>query len=226
MKKSLLALTAVMALAIPTSTALAYPAGQNPVMSFSTVGRIIPGNNVNVQISRVKSTCSVSVAWTDTDEDIAAVTKTIRATGKSGVISIATPSTAGVYTLSSTISAACAGTGSPFTLSKSITVGKIANIVGKVKSTSGYVSKTPTVSVTATVKSGSTAISSKSLNLQLRKNGVVIKTETATTNGSGQINHSFTGTSYTAGNYDVVITLASGTIYGETSLTTSVIKLR
>ncbi len=226
MKRTLLAVAAIAALAVPTTApALAYPAGQAPVLAFSTVGRIVPGDNVQVQISRVKKNCSVTIGWSDSDQDNS-VTKVIKATGKSGVISIQTPDTAGEYTLSTTISQACAGGDDSVTLTKKVMVGKLASIVAKMSTSSAFVSKNPTLSVSGTIKSGSVAVANKTLTLTLYKGGVYVKDTTVTTSGTGTFTKAFTGTSYTAGNYTVGVTLPSGTIYGETSVTTAILKLR
>jgi len=226
MKKTLLAIVAAATLVVPMSApAFAYPAGQAPVIAFSTVGRIVPGDNVSVQISRVKKNCVVSVAWAETDS-VDPVSKTIKATGKSGVITIATPDTAGTYTLTSSISAACAGGDDAVTLTKSVVVGKLASIVGKISTTSAYVSKNPTLNVSGTIKSGSLAVANKSIIIRLKKGGTVVKTQNSTTNGSGVFNVNLTGTSYTAGAYTAEIELVSGSIYGQTVKTTAALNLR
>jgi len=224
MKKTLLAISAIAVLAVSSAApALAYPAGQAPVLGLSTASRIIPGDTVSVQVSRVKPGCSVTVRWVD--EEIS-VTKTVKANGKTGVISIATPSTAGTYTLSTnSISAACSG-GSAVTLTKSLTVGRLASIVAKVSSTSGFASKNPTFSASGTIKSGSVAVANQTVTLSLRKNGVEVKSITATTNGSGVFSKSFTGTSYDAGDYTVKVTLSSGAVYGLSERVTAKLTLR
>ena len=225
MKKTLLAIVASAALVLPMSApALAYPAGQAPVIAFSTVGRIVPGDNVSVQISRVKKNCVVSVAWAETDS-VDPVSKTIKATGKSGVITIATPDSAGTYTLTSSISGTCAG-GDPVVLSKSVVVGKLASIVGKITTSSAFVSKNPTLTVSGTIKSGSLAVANKSIIIRLKKGGEVVKTQNSTTNGSGAFSVSLTGTSYTAGSYTAEVELPSGSIYGQTVKTTAALNLR
>ena len=108
MKKTLLAISAVAALAIGSvAPALAYPAGQSPTLSLSSVSRLTPGDNVSVVVARVKSGCSVSVSWAGEDS-VSPVSSTVKSSGKTSVMTIATPATAGVYTLTtSTITSNC-----------------------------------------------------------------------------------------------------------------------
>jgi hypothetical protein len=164
----------------------------------------VPGDSITVQVSRVKAGCSVTVFWVG--EGISSGAKTIRANGKTGAFSLATPETAGTYTLSTnSISGACSG-GDATTLTKSVTVGRLASIVAKVSSTSGFASKNPTFSASGTVKSGSVAVASQTVTLSFSK--------------------SFTGTTYEAGNYTVVVTLSAGAVYGEATRTSAILKLR
>ena len=225
MKTKLFALSAIAVLAASAAApALAYPAGQAPVLGLSTASRIIPGDTITVQVSRVKAGCSVTVFWDG--EGISSGAKTVKANGKTGVITLATPATAGTYTLkTNSISSACSG-GDAVVLSKSLTVGRLASIVAKVSSTSGFASKNPTFSASGTVKSGSVAVANQTVTLSLRKGGVEVKSTTATTNGSGVFSKSFSGTSYENGNYTVVVSLESGAIYGAAERTSAVLKLR
>ena len=225
MKTKLVALSAIALLAASSAVpALGYPAGQAPVLGLSSASRIIPGDPITVQVSRVKAGCSVTVFWVG--EGISSGAKTIKANGKTGAFSISTPATAGVYTLSTnSISAACSG-GDATTLTKSIRVGRQASIVAKVSSTSGFASKNPTFSASGTIKSGSVAVASQTVTLSLRKDNVEVKSTTATTNGSGVFSKSFTGTTYSAGDYTVVVTLDAGAVYGEATKTSAKLKLR
>ena len=224
MKKLLLA-AAIAGLVLPfPSAALAYPAGQDPTMAFATVGRIVPGADVAVQVSRVKKGCAVSVAWVETDS-VSPVLRTIKQTGKSGVISIATPTTAGTYTLYTSISKACAGSRS-FTLSKTVIVGKQASIVGKVSSPSAFVKNNPTLTVSGTIKSGSIGVANRTVIIRLMRAGVVVKTLTDTTNSSGAYSVPFSGVAGSAGAYTAQVELPSGGIYGQTLKTTAALNLR
>ncbi|NBT47922.1 MAG: hypothetical protein EBT07_08915 [Actinobacteria bacterium] len=224
MRKLISASLAVASLAMPVSApAFAYPAGQDPVIAFSTVGRIAPGDSVSIQISRVKKDCAVTVEWAETDE-VPAVTKFVKSTGKTGVITIATPKTAGTYTLTSSISKECAGDSS-VTLEKSVVVGKLASIVGKITSSSAFAAKNPVLAVTGTIKSGSVAVANRSIVVKLKKGGEVIKTQSGTTNGSGGYTIAFSGVSYTVGAYTVDVELSSGSLYGKTVKTTAPLNL-
>ncbi len=226
MKKSLVAISAIAVLAIGTVTpALAYPAGQSPTLSLSSVSRLTPGDNVSVVVARVKNGCSVSVSWSG-GQGVEAVSANVGSRGKTPVMTIATPDTAGTYTLTtSQISANCSG-GSAVTLSRSITVGKVASIVAKLSTTSGYVSKNPTVSISGTVKSGSVSVASKTVSISLKLGSGEVKTATATTNGSGAFTANFTGTTYTAGSYTAVVSFNADSTYTAKSKTTAVLKLR
>lgn len=225
MKKSLLAISAIFALAIPASApAFAYPAGSAPTLGLSTSSRLVPGGDVNVVVSRVKKNCSITLSWDGVDGDTA--TGVVRATGKTAVLSISTPSTAGVYTLTTNeISSTCSG-GSAVTLTKSITVGKLASVVAKLGTTSAYVSKSPTVKVSGTIKSGSVNVNNADITVVLKRNGSTVKTATGSTNSSGAFSVNFSGTSYTAGTYTAVVTLDGNATYIEKSVTTAALTLR
>ena len=225
MKKSLLAISAVAILSIGSvAPAMAYPAGQAPSLSLSSVSRLTPGANVSVVVARVKSACTVTVSWASGSAVTA--TATVSSRGRTPVMTIATPSIAGTYTLRTTLSTACAGEGEATTLSRKITVGKVASVVSKLRTTSGFVSKNPTVSITGTVKSGSVAVDDKSVSVSLKLAGNEVKTVTATTNASGVFTANFTGTTYTAGSYTAVVSFAADATYGARSVTTAVLKLR
>ena len=225
MKKSLLAISAIFALAIPASApAFAYPAGSAPTLGLSTASRLVPGGDVNVVVSRVKKNCSITLSWDGVDGDTA--TGVVRATGKTAVLSISTPSTAGVYTLTTNeISSTCSG-GSAVTLTKSITVGKLASVVAKLGTTSAYVSKSPTVKVSGTIKSGSVNVNNADITVVLKRNGSTVKTATGSTNSSGAFSVNFSGTSYTAGTYTAVVILDGNATYIEKSVTTAALTLR
>ena len=225
MKKSLVAISAIAVLAIGTVTpALAYPAGQAPTLSLSSVSRLTPGDNVSVVVARVKNGCSVSVSWTG-GQGVESVSGNVGSRGKTPVMTIATPSTAGTYTLTtSQISANCSG-GSAVTLSRSITVGKVASIVAKLSTSSGYVSKNPTVTVSGTVKSGSVSVANKDVTIVLKRGSTVVETVSVSTNGSGAFTKAITG-SFTAGSYTAVVSFDADTTYTAKSKTTAVLKLR
>jgi hypothetical protein len=225
MKKSLLAISAIFALAIPASApAFAYPAGSAPTLGLSTASRLVPGGDVNVVVSRVKKNCSITLSWDGVGGDTA--TGVVRATGKTAVLSISTPDTAGVYTLTTnTISSTCSG-GDAVTLTKSITVGKLASVVAKLGTTSAYVSKSPTVKVSGTIKSGSVNVNNADITVVLKRNGSTVKTATGSTNSSGAFSVNFSGTSYTAGTYTAVVTLDGNATYIEKSVTTAALTLR
>lgn len=225
MKKSILAISAILALAIPASApAFAYPAGSAPTLGLSTASRLVPGGDVNVVVSRVKKNCSITLSWDGVDGDTA--TGVVRATGKTAVLSISTPSTAGVYTLTTNeISPTCSG-GSAVTLTKSITVGKLASVVAKLGTTSAYVSKSPTVKVSGTIKSGSVNVNNADITVVLKRNGSTVKTVTGSTLANGTFSLNFSGTSYTAGTYTAVVTLDGNATYIEKSVTTAALTLR
>lgn len=226
MKKSLLAISAIAVLSLGTvAPAMAYPAGQAPTLSLSSVSRLTPGDNVSVVVARVKRDCSVSVSWSG-GQGVDAVSATVRSTGRTPVMTIATPTTAGTYTLTtSTISSTCSG-GSAVALSRAITVGKLASVVAKLSTTSGFVSKNPTVSVSGTVKSGSLAVANKTVSVSLRLAGNQVKTVSATTNGSGAFSASFSGTTYTAGSYTAAVSFVADATFAAKTSTTAVLKLR
>ena len=81
MKTKLIALSAIALLSASAAVpALGYPAGQAPVLGLSSASRIIPGDNITVQVSRVKAGCSVTVFWVG--EGISSGAKTVKANGK------------------------------------------------------------------------------------------------------------------------------------------------
>jgi hypothetical protein len=225
MKKSILGLSAVAALAIGSvAPALAYPAGQAPTLSLSSVSRLTPGDNVSVVVARVKRDCSVSVSWTG-GQGVDPVSSTVKSSGKTSVMTLATPATAGVYTLTtSSISAACSGN-SAVTLTRSITVGKLASIVAKLSTSSGYVSKDPTITVSGTVKSGSVVVANKVVSITLKRGSTTVASSTATTNGSGVFTSAIKEP-FTAGSYTAVVSFEANTTYAAKSQTTAILKLR
>jgi len=226
MKKSILAISAVAALAVGSvAPALAYPAGQAPTLSLSSVSRLTPGDSVSVVVARVKRSCNVSLSWNGVSGGDTA-SSTVKSSGKTSVMTITTPSTAGVYTLkTNTISAECSGA-SAVSLSRAITVGKLASIVAKLSTNKGYVASNPTVSVSGTVKSGSLAVANKQVSISLRRNGSEVKTLTLTTSGSGVFNGSFSGTNYSAGDFTAVVSFDNDSTFAARSKSTAVLKLR
>ena len=111
-------------------------------------------------------------------------------------------------------------------MTKSITVGKLASVVAKLGTTSAYVSKNPTVSVSGTIKSGSVTVKNADITVVLKRNGSTVKTVTGSTSGSGTFSLNFSGTSYTAGSYTAVVTLDGNATYIEKSVTTAALNLR
>jgi len=225
MKKTIVALSSIAMLTLGASLpALAYPAGQAPTLSLSSVSRLTPGDTVSVVVSRVKRDCNVSLSWVSGSS--VTTSATVKATGKTPVMSIATPTTAGTYTLrTSQISGVCSGA-SAVTLSRSISVGKLASIVAKIATTSGYSSKNPTMSISGTVKSGSVAVANKLVSVSLKLGGNQVKTVTATTNSQGAFSTNFAGTSYAAGVYSAVASIAADSTYSSKSATTSELRIR
>lgn len=225
MKKSLLAISAVAVLSLGSvAPAMAYPAGQAPTLSLSSVSRLTPGDNVSVVVARVKSSCAISLSWASGSD--ATASATVGSRGRTSVMTIATPETAGTYTLrTNLISGECSG-GAAVRLSRSITVGKLASVTAKLRTTSGFVSKNPTVSITGTVRSGSVAVANKSVSVSLRLGSTEVKTVSATTNGSGAFTANFTGTTYTAGSYTAVVSFVADATFAAKNSTTAVLKLR
>jgi hypothetical protein len=227
MKKSLLAISAVAALCLGTvAPAMAYPAGQAPTLGLSSVSRLVPGESISVVVSRVKRDCSVSVSWEG--QGITPVTGTVGRTGKTPTLRIATPTTAGVYTLkTSTISKACAGTNSDYTIPpRTITVGKVANVVAKLGTTSAFSIKNPTIRVSGTIKSGSLPVAGKSVTVTLKKTGMPDKVITPTTSATGAFNENFPGTTYSAGSYTAVVSFVSDSKFVGKSQTTKALTIR
>jgi uncharacterized repeat protein (TIGR02543 family) len=197
-----------------------------PLMGFTSASTLLPGALVSINISRVNQGCTVSVGWTDSSVGINPVSKVIKADRNTGAFTIATPTTAGTYTLStSEISAECAG-GSATTLTQTVVVGKSLSITAKVVSSSGYASKSPVFSVTGTVKAGSVLVAGKEVSASLRRNGVEVKTATGTTSSTGVLSVVFTGTTYAAGDFTAVITGVSDSTYLAAQVTTAKLTLR
>ena len=197
-----------------------------PVMGLTSASTLLPGDIVSLNVSRVSKGCTVTIGWTDSGLGIAPVSKVVKSDRTTGVFSIATPTTAGTYTLStSELSAGCAG-GSAVTLTRSVVVGKSLSITAKVSSSSGYDAKSPVFSVSGTVKSGSVAVSGKQVSVSLRRNGVEVQTATGITSSSGALNVVFTGTTYVAGSYTAVVTGVADSTYLAVQVTTAKLRLR
>ncbi len=196
------------------------------VMSTSKASNVAPGDMVSVNISRVNPGCTVTVGWTDEDSGVSSVSKVVKASRSTGAFTIATPSTAGVYTLrTDRIESECYG-GSAVTLSKRFLVGKSSSISAKVASTSGFVSKNPALTVSGSIKSGSVVVANKQITISLRIDGSEVASQEVTTDSSGVFSSTFTGNATNAGLYTAVVTFVGDATYIETALTTAKITLR
>ncbi len=197
-----------------------------PLLSTASATTLLPGDLVTIKVSRVNSGCTVTVGWREENSGVSSISTVIRPDRSTGVFSIATPSTVGRYTLTTnTIGSECSS-GAAITLAKSFVVGKAASVVAKVSSSSAFVSKNPTVSVTGTVKSAGVVVASKEVTVSLRRNGVEVATASVTTNSAGVFSLSLPNGSYVAGDYTAVVTLAADSTYRQTQVTTSKITLR
>jgi hypothetical protein len=221
-KLTTLAMAFVLA-AMPSIPALAYPTGQAPTLSLSASGRLTPGQSVSATIARVKPGCPVSISWKNA-AGIRAVSGTSGALGTT-TLSIASPKISGTYVLTtSAISAECAA-GSAVTLTRSVVFGKIATITTKIATTNVYVKKKPVISVTATVKSGTTLVKSKSITVDLNLAGKKLKTVTVKTDAKGAFTAKFTGITK-AGKYTAVVTFTADSIYSAAKVTTTALTLK
>jgi len=159
------------------------------------------------------------IDWTNPDDNLEPIFKTVKSKGKTAQFSIQTPAVAGYYELASYVSRTCSG-GNAITLTKQILVGKLVSIVGKLATTSVFVAKNPTVSVSGSRTSGSLAVASKSFAAVLKKNGVVVKTAAGTTGSSGNYKLNSTG-SLTAETYTSSVSIAAGSVYSAATTSTS-----
>jgi uncharacterized repeat protein (TIGR02543 family) len=197
-----------------------------PVMSTSKASNVAPGDIVSVNISRVNPGCTVTVGWTNQDSGVRSVSKVVKASRSTGAFTIATPSTAGVYTLrTDRIESECYG-GSAVTLAKRFLVGKSSSISAKVASTSGFVSKNPELTVSGFIKSGTVNVANKQITISLRRDGSEVSSKNVSTDSSGVFSSTFTGSATNAGLYTAVVTVVGDATYIETSLTTAKITLR
>jgi uncharacterized repeat protein (TIGR02543 family) len=197
-----------------------------PVMSTSKASNVTPGDLVTVNISRVNPGCTVTVAWTNQNSGVSSVSKVVKASRSTGAFTIATPSTAGVYTLrTDRIESECYG-GSAVTLAKRFLVGKSSSISAKVASTSGLVSKNPELTVSGFIKSGTVNVANKQITISLRKNGSEVSSKNVSTDSSGVFSSTFTGSATNAGLYTAVVTVVGDATYIETTLTTAKVTLR
>jgi hypothetical protein len=195
-------------------------------MSTSKASNVTPGDLVTVNISRVNPGCTVTVGWTNEDSGVTSVPKLVKASRSTGAFTIASPSTAGVYTLrTNRIESECYG-GSAVTLAKRFLVGKSSSISAKVASTSGFVSKNPALTVSGSIKSGSVVVANKLITISLRRNGTQVATQELSTDSSGVFSSTFTGSATNAGLYTAVVTVVGDATYIETALTTAKITLR
>jgi uncharacterized repeat protein (TIGR02543 family) len=197
-----------------------------PVMGRTSATTLLPGDLVSLNVSRVTKGCTITVGWAESNTGVTPVSKVVKADRSTGAFTIASPATAGTYTLSTNlISSECAG-GSAVTLTQSVVVGKSLNLTAKVSTSSAYVSKNPTLTLSGSVKSGSVAVVGKQFSVSLRRNGVDVETVTATTSSSGVLNVSFTRVTYSGGAYTVEISSAADTTYLATTFTTAKLTLR
>jgi uncharacterized repeat protein (TIGR02543 family) len=197
-----------------------------PVMGRTSATTLLPGDLVSLNVSRVTKGCTITVGWAESNTGVTPVSKVVKADRSTGAFTIASPATAGTYTLSTNlISSECAG-GSAVTLTQSVVVGKSLNLTAKVSTSSAYVSKNPTLTLSGSVKSGSVAVVGKQFTVSLRRNGVDVETVTATTSSSGVMNVTFTRVTYSGGAYTVDISSAADTTYLATTFTTAKLTLR
>jgi len=184
-----------------------------PMLSTSSVTTVLPGDNLFIRISRVNEGCTVSVGWLQENTGVSSISKLIRADRTSGVFTIATPSTAGRYTLTtSTIGGECSN-GAAVTLARAFTVGKKSSVVAKLSTSSTFVSRNPVVTVAGKVKTGSVAVVGREMTVSLRRNGVEVASATVNTDSSGAFVSSFSGITYLAGEYTTVVTGVADSTY-------------
>jgi hypothetical protein len=216
---TVLTLTAVSAL--PAS---AYPTGQVPTISLSATGRLTPGQSVSAIVARVKPGCQVSISWQKV-AGISPVSGTSDASGNTS-LAIASPNIAGTYVLTtSAISADCAA-GEAVTLTSKVAFGKIAIIATKIATTSPSLKKKPVISVTGTVKSGTTLIKSKSITVNLNLGGKKVTSLKVKTDAKGAFTAKFTKVKYKAGKYTAVVSFAADAIYDAGKVTTKAVALK
>jgi hypothetical protein len=225
MKRTLFTYTAAIAIAIGSITpAYAYPAGQAPTIGVLTADRLAPGSTISVLVSRVKTGCTVSVSWVG-GLGISLVSGSADALGKTS-LSIKSPKVAGTYTLStSAISAECTG-GAAATLTSKISVGKIATAATKIATTNTSLKKKPVVSVSGTIKSGSKAVASKAVSVQLNLAGKKVAVLAGKTDSKGAFIVKFSKVKYKAGSYTALVTTVADASYAAIKVTTSTVKLK
>lgn len=200
--------------------------GPPPTLNISSAGEIVPGENVTFFIANSKKDCQATVSWSGINEVIDPVTATVKNSGKTAPMTLIAPSTAGIYTLSTaSFDYNCSG-GHIAGLSRSITVGKSVSIVAKLSTSSGYVEKNPTVSVSGNLKSGARAVPSKTVSISLMFGEVEVQKFPATTNSSGAFSANFVGTTFARGEYTAVVSIESDATYIAKSKTTSTLRLR
>jgi uncharacterized repeat protein (TIGR02543 family) len=184
-----------------------------PLLSTSRESTMTPGDAIMIKVSRVNEGCTVTVGWLQENTGVSSISKLIRADRTSGVFTIATPSTAGRYTLTtSTIGGECSN-GAAVTLARAFTVGKKLSVVAKLSSSSAFVSKSPVVTVSGKVKSGAVAVVGRSMTVSLRRNGVEVASATVSTDSSGSFVASFSDINYLAGEYSTAITGVADSTY-------------
>ena len=184
-----------------------------PMLSTSSAASLAPGDALSIRVSRVNEGCTVTVSWVQENTGVSSVSRTARADRTTGVFTIATPGTAGRYTLTTNkIGTDCSNT-AEVTISKAFVVGKASSIVAKLTSTSTFISRNPVISVSGKVKSGSVANADREMTVSLRRNGVEVDSDTATTNDSGEFTLTFSAGTYLAGQYSAVITGEADSIY-------------
>jgi hypothetical protein len=200
--------------------------GSPPTLNFSSAGAILPGENVSFFIANSKKDCQATVYWSGINEVIDPVTATVKNSGKTAAMTLITPSIAGTYTLrTSSFYYSCSG-GHIAGLSRSITVGKSVSIVAKLSTSSGYVAKSPIISVSGNLRSGSLAVPAKAVSISLMLGDVEVQTIPATTNSLGVFSASFAGISYAPGAYTAVVSTESDSTYIAKSKSSAILKLR
>ena len=165
------------AIALAASTLLAsapaaqaYPAGQDLTVTSSKYNVLTPGTSVRVRTTNVYPGCSVYTAFRTTGG-----ASRIIAAGPSGatpIFSLATPSKPGIYQLMSKTTKDCVSPDGSEVDIVYVYVGKQTNSISRVASSSASASNTAVLTVTGSVRFGTTGVANAPVRVQIiRPNG-------------------------------------------------------
>jgi len=187
--------------------AQAYPAGQDLTVTSSKYNVLTPGTSVRVQTTNVYPGCSVYTAFRTTNGAKRIVTA--GEDGSTAVISLATPSKPGIYQLMSKTTKDCVSPEGAEVDIVYVYVGKQTNSISRVSASSSSASKNPVLTVTGSVRYGTTGVAYAPVVVQIhRPDGTHTEVFTTTAAADGRFTIRVAGHATQKGVYTASVVFA------------------